>query len=86
MTPAQNLYLLLKGLYLFVKSLKADAIVYDIGLIDDSGEAIKYLGLMGFSIILGSHFLLGGRWYFMKTFTIPNLELKLLIFLFKVWL
>lgn len=72
------------GIFLSVKSLKVDEIPFDNCLIDNLGEAVINLRLMGFYAFCAANKMLGSQLFFMERFSIPNMGLSTLIFSYKM--
>ena len=76
----KNLHLSLYVCICLKNKRKTDVIVLAKGFIEDLGDTIMNLALIGFLYILGIPYILGNRWLSIGMLSIPNLTFKPLIF------
>ena len=80
LNTCKNLHLPLYVCICFKNKQKNDVIVLAKGFIEDLGDAIMNLALLGFLCILSIQYKLGNRWLSREMLSIPNLIFKSLIF------
>ena len=80
LTPVKNLHLSFYVCICLKSKQKIDFIVLAKGFIEDLGDPIINLALIGFLCILGTQYILGNRLFSIGMLSIPNLIFKSLIF------
>ena len=73
LTPVKNLHLSLYVCICLKNKRKIDVIVLAKGFMEDLGDAIMNLALIGFVCILDIQYILGNRWFSVGMLSIPNL-------------